>query len=68
VLGCRIGSRGEVPAERKPIIRDNDNNKDGTAATTIITTIQMATATPALDNGDCNPDTKITKQETAQKH
>jgi hypothetical protein len=26
VVGCTTGSRGEVPGERKPMIRDDDNN------------------------------------------
>jgi hypothetical protein len=25
VVGCTTGSRGEVPGERKPVIRDNNN-------------------------------------------
>jgi hypothetical protein len=26
--GCTIGSRGEVPGERKPVIRDDDDDDD----------------------------------------
>jgi hypothetical protein len=26
VIGCTIGSKGEVPGERKPVIRDNDDD------------------------------------------
>jgi hypothetical protein len=28
VRGCTIGSRGEVPEERKPVTRDNDDDDD----------------------------------------
>jgi hypothetical protein len=28
VVGCTIGSRGEVPEERKPVIRDDDDDDD----------------------------------------
>jgi hypothetical protein len=28
VVGCTIGSRGEVPGERKLVIRDNYDNDD----------------------------------------
>jgi hypothetical protein len=28
VVGCTIGSRGEVPGERKPVIRDDDDDDD----------------------------------------
>jgi hypothetical protein len=27
-VGCTIGSRGEVPGERKPVIRDYDDDDD----------------------------------------
>jgi len=27
-VGCTIGSRGEVPGERKPVIRDDDDDVD----------------------------------------
>jgi hypothetical protein len=29
VEGCTTGSRGEVPGEREPVIRDDDDNDDG---------------------------------------
>jgi hypothetical protein len=29
VGGCTIGSRGEVPGERKPVISDDDYNDNG---------------------------------------
>jgi hypothetical protein len=28
VVGCTIGSRGEVPGEGKPVIRDDDDDND----------------------------------------
>jgi hypothetical protein len=28
VVGCTIGSRGEVPGERKPVINNNNNNNN----------------------------------------
>jgi len=28
VVGWTIGSRGEVPGERKPVIRDDDDDDD----------------------------------------
>jgi hypothetical protein len=28
VVGCTIGSRGEVPGKRKPVIRDGDDDYD----------------------------------------
>jgi len=29
VVGCTIGSRGEVPGERRPVIRDDDDDDKG---------------------------------------
>jgi len=29
VVGCIIGSRGTVPGERKPVIRDDDDGGGG---------------------------------------
>jgi hypothetical protein len=28
VVGCTIGSRGEIPGERKPVIREADDNNN----------------------------------------
>jgi hypothetical protein len=28
-VGCTIGSRGEVPGERRPVIRDGDDDDKG---------------------------------------
>jgi hypothetical protein len=28
VVGCTIGSRGEVPGESEPVIRDDDDDDD----------------------------------------
>jgi hypothetical protein len=28
MVGCTTGSRGEVPGERKPVIRDDEGNKN----------------------------------------
>jgi hypothetical protein len=35
---CTIGSRGEVPGKRKPVIRDGDDNDDDMTTTTTTTT------------------------------
>jgi hypothetical protein len=33
IVGCAIGSRGEVPGERRPVIRDDDDKNNNTPPT-----------------------------------
>jgi hypothetical protein len=55
VVGCTTGSRGEVPGERKPVIRydddDDDDDGDGNNLNKFLSTVTKLTGCGLNDQG-----------------